>query len=102
MRHDIIVTYRLLPQFEITICPALQKKPETQSVNAISAPVQSDPFAPPYNPQLHIGDIRDGETMDEYVVLVHIHHNVRSRHLTPEQAEQIFRRTPAFYPRYER
>ncbi|KAF8623098.1 hypothetical protein AX15_006509 [Amanita polypyramis BW_CC] len=61
--------------FEIRVCPALQRKPKTQDESLTDAPVQSntekkfDPFAPPYNPNLHIGDIHNEETEDEYVVL---------------------------------
>jgi ATP adenylyltransferase len=29
-----------------------------------------DPFTPPYNVNLHVGDLRDEESQEEFVVLV--------------------------------
>ncbi|KAK2464214.1 hypothetical protein APHAL10511_003671 [Amanita phalloides] len=61
--------------FEVRVCPALQEKPKAQNKASINAPGQSDegrtydPFAPPYNHNLHIGNIRDEETEDDYIVL---------------------------------
>jgi len=63
-------------EFEIRVCPALQKKPKTQPETPVDGPTQdqikggNDPFSPPYNPNLHIGNLRDEETHDEYIVLL--------------------------------
>lgn len=58
-------------EFEIRVCPALQKKPNTLVENASLVPsTKQDPFSPPYNPNLHIGDLQDEQTQDQYVVLL--------------------------------
>ncbi|KAI0930179.1 hypothetical protein AcW1_008934 [Taiwanofungus camphoratus] len=60
-------------QFEIRLCPALQKKPQLPAPRfdvAEQAKVnKSDPFAPPYVPNLYLGDLRDEEEEAEYVIL---------------------------------
>ncbi|KAJ2928607.1 hypothetical protein H1R20_g8479, partial [Candolleomyces eurysporus] len=65
--------------FEITLCPALQKKPtlpsprfevETTASEAAADDTKIDPFAPPYNPQLHVGDLKDELTEEEFVILL--------------------------------
>ncbi|KAJ2918606.1 hypothetical protein MD484_g1815, partial [Candolleomyces efflorescens] len=65
--------------FEITLCPALQKKPnlpsprfevDTTASEAAADSTKIDPFAPPYNPQLHVGDLRDELTEEEFVILL--------------------------------
>ena len=74
--------HRIRIQFEITLCPALQKKPnlpsprfevETTASEAAADNTKIDPFAPPYNPQLHVGDLKDELTEEEFVILVSFH-----------------------------
>ena len=60
------------------MCPALQNKPRLPtpdfSADAPSADQQEkkrhDPFAPPYNPNLLLGEVRDEAEGNEYVILV--------------------------------
>ncbi|KAG2150976.1 ATP adenylyltransferase [Suillus clintonianus] len=67
-------------EWEIRLCTALQKKP-VASVPAEEAGVASsnqsddaskkpDPFAPPYVPNLHVGDLSDESSGVEYGVLL--------------------------------
>ncbi|KDN35824.1 hypothetical protein RSAG8_11258, partial [Rhizoctonia solani AG-8 WAC10335] len=44
--------------FEITICPALQKKPILPAPDFAKVD-KPDPFAPPYVPDLYIGELKD-------------------------------------------
>ncbi|KAH9942509.1 uncharacterized protein BXZ73DRAFT_88058 [Epithele typhae] len=61
--------------FEIRLCPALQKKPaapapEFDAVeDASPAKAPQDPFAPPYTPGLFLGEVKDEFEGREYVVL---------------------------------
>ncbi|ELU36445.1 ATP adenylyltransferase domain-containing protein [Rhizoctonia solani AG-1 IA] len=55
--------------FEITTCPALQKKPALPAPD-FSKRDKPDPFAPPYVPDLFIGELKDELEGDEYVILV--------------------------------
>ncbi|KAH7924250.1 hypothetical protein BV22DRAFT_1105598 [Leucogyrophana mollusca] len=67
-------------EFEIRLCPALQKKPiepaptANAGVALTNQPVEvikkADPFAPPYVPNLHVGDLRDEDSSGDYVVLL--------------------------------
>jgi len=71
-------------EFEIRLCPALQKKPtlptprfDPNIKSQEELPVQDynggrpDPFAPPYIPNLHLGDLKDEEEDGgEYVILL--------------------------------
>jgi len=62
-------------EFEIRLCPALQHKPAvSSSLNAADAAFDSgkvsDPFAPPYNPNLYVGEMKDDESQEEFVVLL--------------------------------
>ncbi|KAG1746300.1 ATP adenylyltransferase-domain-containing protein [Suillus occidentalis] len=69
-------------EWEIRLCTALQKKPTASpsAGEAGSTPSQdnqqdatsknSDPFAPPYVPNLHVGDLRDESSGAEYGVLL--------------------------------
>lgn len=63
------------------MCPALQNKPplptphfdaNTDERRAVLGEEgkKFDPFAPPYVPSLHLGDLKDEAEGDEYVVLV--------------------------------
>ncbi|KAF8693066.1 ATP adenylyltransferase, partial [Rhizoctonia solani] len=55
--------------FEITTCPALQKKPALPAPD-FSKRDKPDPFAPPYVPDLFIGELKDELEGDEYVILL--------------------------------
>ncbi|KAF5380465.1 hypothetical protein D9615_004622 [Tricholomella constricta] len=68
-------------EFEIRLCPALQRKPQPRTLDHETNSVAKagfaddrernrvDPFTPPYNANLHIGDLKD-EDGTEYVVLL--------------------------------
>ncbi|KAI1785774.1 HIT-like protein [Ganoderma leucocontextum] len=64
-------------EFQIRLCPALQNKPRLPtpdfSPDAPSPEEQEkkrhDPFAPPYNPNLLLGEVRDEGEGNEYVIL---------------------------------
>ncbi|KZT10673.1 HIT-like protein [Laetiporus sulphureus 93-53] len=60
-------------EFEIRLCPALQKKPQLPMLDFSTAvevqPKKSDPFAPPYVPNLYLGELRDEQEDAEYVIL---------------------------------
>lgn len=64
-------------QFQIRVCPALQKKPtlpvahfEPEHDGEAKPEGKSDPFKPPYNPNLFLGEVQtEGK---EYVVLVRL------------------------------
>ncbi|KAI8993865.1 ATP adenylyltransferase-domain-containing protein [Trametes punicea] len=63
--------------FQIRLCPALQNKPRLPTPDfSESAPStqeqerkRHDPFAPPYVPNLHLGEVRDEAEGNEYVIL---------------------------------
>ncbi|KAI6134524.1 ATP adenylyltransferase-domain-containing protein [Pisolithus croceorrhizus] len=66
-------------EFEIRVCPALQKKPEQRDGQilvsqepSVATTGQPDPFAPPYSLNLHVGDLAldDEDHTAEYVVLL--------------------------------
>ncbi|KAI0318386.1 HIT-like domain-containing protein [Amylostereum chailletii] len=59
-------------EFEVTLCPALLHKPTLPAPRFSTEPdgKKSDPFAPPYNEGLHVGDLTDPEEGNEYVVLL--------------------------------
>ncbi|KAG1799743.1 ATP adenylyltransferase-domain-containing protein [Suillus plorans] len=67
-------------EWEIRICTALQKKPAvsppageagiTPSDRSDETVKKYDPFAPPYVPNLHVGDLRDESSGTEYGVLL--------------------------------
>ncbi|KAJ3566520.1 hypothetical protein NP233_g6952 [Leucocoprinus birnbaumii] len=75
-------------EFQITLCPALENKPQqnisppsgnseaslvTPDANAQTKATDKksiDPFAPPYNENLYVGEIKDEESEEEYVVLL--------------------------------
>ncbi|KAH9859105.1 ATP adenylyltransferase-domain-containing protein [Lenzites betulinus] len=67
-------------EFEIRLCPALQDKPplptphfDGDAPQLGDAPktekTKPDPFAPPYVPNLFLGEVRDEEEGDEYAIL---------------------------------
>lgn len=57
-------------QYEIRLCPALQKKPHLPTPHFEATEKPHDPFSPPYNPNLFVGYLRNEEQEQEYVVLV--------------------------------
>ncbi|KAJ3762355.1 ATP adenylyltransferase-domain-containing protein [Lentinula raphanica] len=63
-------------EFEIRLCPALQKKPRLPTPNfgdgtTVSKPMDKfDPFAPPYDPGLLVGELTSEEISGQYVVLM--------------------------------
>ncbi|KAF8520474.1 ATP adenylyltransferase-domain-containing protein [Hysterangium stoloniferum] len=64
-------------QFELRLCPALQKKPQSHS--AVISQGHIDPFAPPYNPKLLVGELDvEGE---DYIVLLNKYSVVRGHFL---------------------
>lgn len=58
--------------FEIRLCPALLQKPSlpTPHFDLGAEKKQSDPFKPPYNPNLYVGELKDEEEGTEYAVLL--------------------------------
>ncbi|KAK0212889.1 ATP adenylyltransferase-domain-containing protein [Desarmillaria ectypa] len=75
-------------EYEIRLCPALQKKPQLPSLDfhtADSIPNDSDqrpdPFNPPYNPNLFVGYLRNEDQEEEYVVLMNKYSILRSHFL---------------------
>ncbi|PBK58849.1 hypothetical protein ARMSODRAFT_946017 [Armillaria solidipes] len=75
-------------EYEIRLCPALQKKPQLPSPDfhtADSIPNNSDqrpdPFNPPYNPNLFVGYLRNEDQEEEYVVLMNKYSILRGHFL---------------------
>jgi ATP adenylyltransferase len=69
----------IIYQYGICLCPALQYKFTTPNFNDTDANTGVelsgngsivDPFAPPYNVNLLIGELQDQESEEEFVVLV--------------------------------
>ncbi|TFY80467.1 hypothetical protein EWM64_g3545 [Hericium alpestre] len=68
----------LFYQFELRHCPALLQKPPLPSPHFDPPSVHLapdhlkgvDPFLPPYNPQLYVGELKDEEEGIEYVILL--------------------------------
>ncbi|KAH9047834.1 HIT-like domain-containing protein [Lactarius hengduanensis] len=62
--------------FEIRLCPALLQKPPLPTPHFEVAAgdhekeKRTDPFKPPYNPNLYVGELKDEEEGTEYVVLL--------------------------------
>jgi len=66
-------------EFEIRLCPALQKKPPVKlpvpqadvgvADTLTTDAVKYDPFMPPYSPNSHVGDLQDADGQ-EYAVLL--------------------------------
>ncbi|KAH7335712.1 ATP adenylyltransferase-domain-containing protein [Rhizoctonia solani] len=55
--------------FEIAICPALQKKPVLPAPDFAKFD-KPDPFAPPYIPDLFVGELKDELDGDEFTILL--------------------------------
>ena len=64
--------------FEIRLCPALQKKPVLPTphfevppvVESVTTEKLLDPFMPPYNKGLYVGELKDELEDKEYIVLL--------------------------------
>ncbi|KAL9711562.1 bifunctional AP-4-A phosphorylase/ADP sulfurylase [Leucoagaricus gongylophorus] len=56
-------------EFQISVCPALKNKPKPLPSQAPEEKL-SDPFDPPYNENLYIGELKDDRYGEEYVVLL--------------------------------
>jgi ATP adenylyltransferase len=89
VRQLIPIVYALTigdsEQFELRLCPALQRKPQqlpTPGAGIAEPPAadagltvegdtgkKQDPFMPPYSPNLQVGDLQDADGQ-EYAVLV--------------------------------
>ncbi|CAE6486236.1 unnamed protein product [Rhizoctonia solani] len=63
------MSYLKHSEFEITICPALQKKPVTPAPDFARVD-KPDPFAPPYIPDLFVGELKDELDGDEFAILL--------------------------------
>ncbi|KAF9529232.1 ATP adenylyltransferase-domain-containing protein [Crepidotus variabilis] len=67
-------------EYQVRLCPALLHKPTlpTPHFDAADVGVAAhgsrgkvfDPFAPPYNENLYVGELQDQETQEEFVVLL--------------------------------
>ncbi|EPQ57184.1 hypothetical protein GLOTRDRAFT_115218 [Gloeophyllum trabeum ATCC 11539] len=61
-------------EYEIRLCPALQHKPHLPTPHFDPSQQhlggKPDPFAPPYIPNLYIGELKSEEEGNEYVVLL--------------------------------
>jgi hypothetical protein len=57
----------------------------------------SDPFAPPYNTNLYVGEMKDDESQDQFVVLVGSYRIDRTESFNSLFLdEQVFRRSTPF------
>ncbi|KAJ7282976.1 ATP adenylyltransferase-domain-containing protein [Mycena rebaudengoi] len=59
-------------EYEIRLCPALANKPHlpTPNFTAQGTLKPHDPFEPPYNKNLYVGELQDKENEQDYVVLL--------------------------------
>ncbi|KAF8904429.1 ATP adenylyltransferase-domain-containing protein [Gymnopilus junonius] len=69
-------------QYEIRLCPALQHKPALPTPHFSDDLIDSeitdhtpkgkkfDPFLPPYNNNLHVGDLKDEVSQEEFAILL--------------------------------
>ncbi|KAL0956341.1 hypothetical protein HGRIS_002491 [Hohenbuehelia grisea] len=86
-------------QFEIRLCTALQKKPALPTPHFDTAPDPApvelsaetktekfNPFAPPYNENLYVGELRDEESEQEYVILLNKYSVVQHHFLLVSKA----------------
>ncbi|KAF7315677.1 ATP-transf domain-containing protein [Mycena indigotica] len=85
-------------EYEIRLCPALQNKPALPTPHFKGTPEQTkfDPFLPPYNPNLWIGELSDADSGEQYVVLLN-KYSVVPRHfllVTKEFRSQASPLTP--------
>lgn len=85
-------------EYEIQICPALQNKPAPKFPTDLTGDAATqenggktfDPFAPPYT-NLHIGDLKEEESQEEFIVLLN-KYSVIPRHfllVTKEFQSQV-------------
>jgi len=92
-------------KFQVTHCPALQSKPQnvtTSEKPAVpSGKTPIDPFSPPYNPNLYLGDLNseDGEyvallnkfsVIPEHFLLVTKDYQSQSLPLMPPELAQVY------------
>lgn len=87
MSKTLVTAMIVCRQFEIRLCPALQKKPKlptpqfddqsgtdtTSKGDLANGRSKPDPFAPPYIQNLLIGELKDEDEGVEYVILVSPH-----------------------------
>ncbi|KAJ7593980.1 ATP adenylyltransferase-domain-containing protein [Mycena floridula] len=67
--------------YEITLCPALQKKPALPTPHFETPPRKDvDPFSPPYNPNLFVGYLRDEDQQQEEYAIMMNKYSVVPRH----------------------
>ncbi|PPQ87455.1 hypothetical protein CVT25_008191 [Psilocybe cyanescens] len=57
-------------EYQIRLCPALQNKPVLPTPHFEIKNLKYDPFAPPYNANLLVGELKDVESQEEFVVLL--------------------------------
>lgn len=86
--HSILTRKR---QFEIRLCPALLKKPalptphfETDQPASMQRPAHKDPFAPPFEPTIFIGELKDDEIEADHIFLVRLRSLPDARHCTAD------------------
>lgn len=91
----------------------MQKKPPTSSSDSSNLhtdagfPPQADqgkkfdPFAPPYNPNLYVSDLRDKDNEEDYVVLVSLYQIETQPDPHRSIVKQILRSATALPPRFE-
>ncbi|KAF8919900.1 ATP adenylyltransferase-domain-containing protein [Mucidula mucida] len=68
-------------QYEIRLCPALQKKTPFAEKPVDTTDHLPDPFNPPYNPNLFVGYLRTADSEEEYVILMNKYSVVRDHFL---------------------
>uniref|UniRef100_A0A8H7Y472 Uncharacterized protein n=1 Tax=Psilocybe cubensis TaxID=181762 RepID=A0A8H7Y472_PSICU len=58
-------------EYQIRLCPALQNKPALPTPHFDQKEkVKFDPFAPPYNANLLVGELTDEESKEEFIILL--------------------------------
>ena len=55
--------------------PHFDAEADARNSQVVNGGKKSDPFAPPYVPNLHVGELKDEQEGDEYVVLVRHRHS---------------------------
>ena len=59
--------------------PHFDAEADARNSQVVNGGKKSDPFAPPYVPNLHVGELKDEQEGDEYVVLVRYRHSSLQR-----------------------
>ncbi|CAK5281334.1 unnamed protein product [Mycena citricolor] len=59
-------------EYELRVCPALQKKPQSPATELPDTLPRDkpDPFQSPYNPNLFLGELQDADSGERYTVLL--------------------------------